>query len=88
MVAMVTQYHLKFCQTTLDFQTTLYLSTGKFYHFSSKLVILFTFKEKMSILCHFFKKKNSAETCSTQKKNNTAEQGLSQASNTGKPSTF
>lgn len=46
------------------------------------------FKEKMSILCHFFKKKNSAETCSTQKKNNTAEQGLDQASNTGKPSTF
>lgn len=42
------------------------------------------FKEKMSILCHFFKKKkNSAETCSTQKQNNnTAEQGLSQASNT------
>lgn len=36
----------------------------------------------------FLKKKKSAETCSTQKKNNTAEQGLSQASNTGKPSTF
>lgn len=87
MVAMVTQYHLKFCQTTLDFQTTLYLSTGKFYHFSSKLVILFTFKEKMSILCHFLKKKFSRDMFNTKKKN-TAEQGLSQASNTGKPSTF
>lgn len=87
MVAMVTQYHLKFCQTTLDFQTTLYLSTGKFYHFSSKLVILFTFKEKMSILCHFLKKKIQQRHVQ-HKKTNTAEQGLSQASNTGKPSTF
>lgn len=47
------------------------------------------FKEKMSILCHFFKKKKfSRDMFNTTKKNNTAEQGLSQASNTGKPSTF
>lgn len=48
------------------------------------------FKEKMSILCHFFKKKKIQQRHVQHKKknNNTAEQGLSQASNTGKPSTF
>lgn len=46
------------------------------------------FKEKMSILCHFFKKKKISRDMFNTKKNNTAEQGLSQASNTGKPSTF
>lgn len=46
------------------------------------------FKEKISILCHFLKKKFSRDMFNTIKKNNTAEQGLSQASNTGKPSTF
>lgn len=45
------------------------------------------FKEKMSILCHFFKKKIQQRHVQ-HKKNNTAEQGLSQAFNTGKPSTF
>lgn len=88
MVAMVRHYYLKFCQTISGFKTTLYLSTGKIWSFSLKNWSFYSCLKKKCLYYAISLKKKSAETCSTHKKNNTAEQGLSQASNTGKPSTF